>query len=143
MGYVFAALASILWGLVYTLNQKLLVYLSPVQLSALHGIGTLIVTLPLLLITPAEAKDTAVAVESPFPYALVFVVTTMSALAGLCILASIQYLDATRASFFEISYPLFVCIFSALIFSQRISLGVALGALLMLAGAIVIVRTQH
>jgi drug/metabolite transporter (DMT)-like permease len=66
----------------------------------------------------------------------------VATIAALSILKSIQLLGAQRAAVFEISYPLFVVLFGALLFGQSVSPRVLIGGLLIFAGAFVIMKSE-
>jgi drug/metabolite transporter (DMT)-like permease len=121
-GYVLAVLASALWGLTYCLDERLLAGQSIYRLYYLHTLGGLAVTAPLLW--------------------LIVVTMLVATIAALSILKSIQLLGAQRAAVFEISYPLFVVLFGALLFGQSVSPRVLIGGLLIFAGAFVIMKSE-
>ena len=59
--------------------------------------------------------------------------------AALSILGSIQLLGAGKSAVLEISYPLFVALFSVLLFQGHLSLPVVLGGGFIFVGAAIIV----
>ncbi len=144
-GYVLAVLASALWGLTYCLDERLLEGQSFYRLYYLHTLGGLAVTAPLLwwrgesllpLATPLPGDSAG------SPSWLIIVTMLVATIAALSILKSIQLLGAQRAAVFEISYPLFVVLFGALLFGQTISPRVLLGGLLIFAGAFIILKSE-
>ena len=144
-GYVLAVLASSLWGLTYCLDERLLAGQSVYRLYYLHTLGGLAVTAPLLWwrgesLLPVGGA--APAGGSASPAWLIIVTMLVATIAAVSILKSIQLLGAQRAAVFEISYPLFVVLFGALLFDQAVSPRVLLGGLLIFAGAFVIMRSE-
>ena len=71
--------------------------------------------------------------------ALVALTLATATAAALAILASIQLLGADTSAVLEISYPLFVALFSTLFFQGRLELPVVIGGGFILAGAAIIV----
>lgn len=144
-GYVLAVLASALWGLTYCLDERLLEGQSFYRLYYLHTLGGLVVTAPLLWwrgepLWPLSA--TGPVEGTPTPPWLIVVTMLVATIAALSILKSIQLLGAQRAAVFEISYPLFVVLFGALLFGQAVSPRVLIGGVLIFAGALVIMQSE-
>jgi len=144
-GYVLAVLASALWGLTYCLDERLLEGQSIYRLYYLHALGGVLLTAPLLWwqgesLLPVASLSHSVTPASPSW--LIVVTMLVATIAGLSILKSIQLLGAPRAAVFEISYPLFVVLFGALLFGQSISPRVLIGGALIFAGAFVIMRSE-
>ena len=59
--------------------------------------------------------------------------------AALCILGSIQLLGADTSAVLEISYPLFVALFSVLLFQGQLQFQVIVGGMFIFIGAAIIV----
>jgi len=59
--------------------------------------------------------------------------------AALSILGSIQLLGASKSAVLEISYPLFVALFSAVLFRGQLQLPVVIGGVFIFLGAAIIV----
>ena len=59
--------------------------------------------------------------------------------AALSILGSIQLLGANKSAVLEISYPLFVALFSTLLFRGQLPLPVVIGGVFIFIGAAIIV----
>ncbi|MFN8858187.1 MAG: EamA family transporter [Planctomycetaceae bacterium] len=144
-GYVLAVLASALWGLTYCLDDRLLEGQSIYRLYYLHALGGMLLTAPLLwwqgdTLLPLAATSHGEA--PPSPSWLIVVTMLVATLAALWILKSIPLLGAQRAAVFEISYPLFVVLFGALLFGQSVSPRVLIGGALIFAGAFVIMKSE-
>ena len=144
-GYVLAVLASALWGLTYCLDERLLEGQSIYRLYYLHALAGVLLTPPLLwwqgdTLLPLAATSHGEA--APSPSWLIVVTMLVATIAALSILKSIQLLGAQRAAVFEISYPLFVVLFGALLFGQSVSPRVLIGGALIFAGAFVIMKSE-
>jgi drug/metabolite transporter (DMT)-like permease len=62
--------------------------------------------------------------------------------AALSILASIQLLGAGKSAVLEISYPLFVAVFSVLLFKGQLQSQVVLGGIFIFIGSAIIVLAK-
>jgi len=139
VGYALALLASVLWGLTYCLDERLLAGVSVTRLYFLHcACGAAIAGAILLAQGHSPAAlvrfDTATA---SLPLVALTMLTATAA--TFCILGSIQLLGAHRSAVLEISYPLFVALFSVAFFQGRLDWPVLLGGGFILAGAAIIV----
>ena len=138
-GYALAVSASVLWGLTYCLDERVLASLSVYKLYFLHCLCGLVVAGAILLLqghAPASLVriDTA-AVSLP----LIGLTLVTATAAALCILGSIQLLGADKSAVLEISYPLFVALFSVLLFRGQLQFEVVLGGTFIFIGAAIIV----
>jgi drug/metabolite transporter (DMT)-like permease len=138
-GYVLAVLASVLWGLTYCLDERVLENLSVFKLYFLHCLCGVVIAGAILMLqghSPASLVriDTA-AVSLPLIGLTLVTATT----AALCILGSIQLLGADKSAVLEISYPLFVALFSVLLFRGQLQFEVVLGGAFIFIGAAIIV----
>ena len=138
-GYVLAVLASVLWGLTYCLDERVLSSLSVFKLYFLHCLCGVLVAGVILLIqgtSPAAlfSIDTA---RSSLPLVGLTLVTATAA--ALSILGSIKLLGANTSAVLEISYPLFVALFSVLLFKGQLQLPVVLGGVFIFIGSAIIV----
>ncbi len=110
-GLVLAVLASILWGLTYCLDEKVLSSLSVFKLYFLHCLCGVLVAGVILLVKGASPASlfTIDAANASLPLVALTLVTATAA--ALSILGSIQLLGASKSAVLEISYPLFVALF--------------------------------
>ena len=76
---------------------------------------------------------------SPQSTPLVLVTLLTATIATLCILGSIRLLGANTSAVLEISYPLFVALFSTLIFRGQLQPPVIVGGMFIFLGAAIIV----
>ena len=138
-GYALAVAAAVLWGLTYCLDERVLEGMSVFKLYFLHcACGAAVAGAILLWQGHAPASllrvDTA---RSSLPLVVLTLATATAA--ALAILASIQVLGAHRSAVLEISYPLFVALFSVLLFGGHLQPAVMLGGAFILVGAALIV----
>ena len=138
-GYGLAVLASVLWGLTYCLDERALSSLSVSKLYFLHCVcGALVAGAFLLFQGNSVASlfriDPA---TSSLPLIALTLVTATAA--ALCILGSIHTLGANKSAVLEISYPLFVAVFSTLLFQGQLQLPVVIGGVFIFIGAAIIV----
>lgn len=139
LGFILAVLASVLWGLTYCLDERVLSSLSVFKLYFLHCLCGLLVAGVILLVqgtSPAAlfSIDTA---KASLPLIVLTLVTATAA--ALSILGSIQLLGANKSAVLEISYPLFVALFSVLLFKGQLQLPVVLGGIFIFIGSAIIV----
>ena len=137
LGLIFAIAASITWGLVYTVDQKVLTNLSPLAFLFFSSLISVIVVLPIILyLEPASFKIINLG-NKGLP--LILLAVGLAALANFFIFSAIKILGSSTASVFEISYPFFVVIFGLIIFGGAVNLWFILGSILMFTGAVVII----
>lgn len=141
-GFVLAVLAAVLWGLTYCLDERVLSSLSIYKLYFLHCVCGMLVAGTILLIrgNPLATLFTIDAARSSV--ALVGVTLVTATAAALSILGSIQMLGAGKAAVLEISYPLFVALFSVLLFKGQLQLPVVIGGILIFVGSAIIVLAK-
>lgn len=138
LGYIFAIGSAVCWGMVYTLDQKIVSKISPVSLLFFSYLLSILFLLPLMLFEDNSFK--VFFSSGKINLGLVFVSTFLTVVASLLILNSIKLLNASTASILEISYPVFVVLFSYLLYRQLINWQFALGAALVIIGTAIIIR---
>ncbi len=136
IGFFYAILAAITWGLAYTIDQKILQHTSPLMLLLINALITVVVTLPLVMLNGDLKSGLYLKQDAGY---LILVSQLLALFAGFFILSGIKALGASLASLFEISYPLFVIIFSFLVFGGRFNIFFWFGAVLMLIGSLILV----
>lgn len=141
-GLGLAVLASVLWGLTYCLDERLLASLSVVKVYFLHCLcGVLVAGAVMLLQGTSPAAlfsiDTA---KASLP--LVGLTLLTATAATLSILGSIQFLGANKSAVLEISYPLFVALFSVLFFKGQLQLPVLIGGMFIFLGSSIIMLAK-
>lgn len=137
MGFGLAVLASVLWGLTYCLDERVLASLSVSKLYFLHCIcGAIVAGAILLLQGHAPASLFRIGTTTDLPLVALTLVTATAA--ALSILGSIQLLGANKSAVLEISYPLFVALFSTVLFRGQLQLPVVIGGAFIFIGAAII-----
>jgi len=139
VGIAYALGAAILWGLVYTFDQKILTRTSPLGILFLGSLITVFVTLPFAFSNSESIKPILYSNNKQFLYLLVGT-QLIVVLAEFFIFSSINTVGASIASIFEIAYPLFVAIFTLVLFGGSLNFYFWIGALLMFLGGVVIIK---
>lgn len=141
-GYGLAVLASVLWGLTYCLDERVLSSLSVYKLYFLHCLcGVFVAGAVLLLQGNAPASlFTFNTKAASIPLVLVTLATATAA--ALAILSSIQLLGASTSAVLEISYPLFVALFSVLLFKGQLQPPIVIGGIFIFLGSAIIVLAK-
>ena len=138
-GYVLAVLASILWGMTYCLDERVLASLSVFKLYFLHCLGGVLVSAAILLAQGHSPGSLILFDTTAASLPLVGLTLVTATAAALCILGSIQLLGADTSAVLEISYPLFVALFSVLLFQGQLQFQVVIGGVFIFVGAAIIV----
>jgi drug/metabolite transporter (DMT)-like permease len=136
IGLVFAFGAALTWGLVYTVDQKILTELSPVTLLFIQAVVTVLVLAPFVFVQH-EAFESVRSLSRPTMYFL-FASLVLTVCANVLIFYSIQHLGASTAALLEITYPLFVVFFVLVLFGTAPNVYVLLGGGLILIGAMLV-----
>ncbi len=139
-GYILAFVAAVLWGLTYCLDERVLASLSIPRLYFLHSLcGVLLAGV--ILVAQGNSLASLFKVEVAIrPLVAVTLVTATAA--AFAILGSIQLLGAGTSAVLEISYPLFVALFSVLLFKGQLELPVIIGGVFIFIGSAIIVLGQ-
>ena len=136
-GYLYAIGAAVTWGLVYTIDQRILRGASPFALLFIDSLVTALILLPVLLFDKGSlASLSGTGIKT---WLLIIVSLILAALANFFIFSSIKMIGASYASTFEIAYPFFVVLFSYFAFRAVPSFYFLLGALLIFSGSAVII----
>lgn len=138
IGFIYAISAAVLWGLVYTIDQKILEKVSPLLLIFINSFLIVIITLPILLFDLEPIKVFLHSGKSNLW--LVFISVILATLASFFIFSGIKILGASTTSIFEIAYPFFVVLFCFLFFKTGINLYFLLGSILIFLGSLVIIK---
>jgi drug/metabolite transporter (DMT)-like permease len=136
-GFLYAIGAAVTWGLVYTIDQRILRGTSPFALILIDSLITALILLPVLLYDKCSLVSLSGATSKT--WFLIVVSLILAALANFLIFSSIKIIGASYASIFEIAYPFFVVLFSYFAFSAVPSLYFLLGAVLIFSGSAIIV----
>ncbi|HXE71416.1 MAG TPA: DMT family transporter [Candidatus Nitrosotenuis sp.] len=140
MWLLYALAASILWGLNYTLNERVFQHrISPITLLALQALVGSLVYLTVGYQRGHLRPDFERLLTGQGVAALIALTVVTALVGNLFISFSIQARNATMASLIELSYPIFTVFFTWLLFGHNhLSWGSLLGGALILAGVLVI-----
>ena len=135
-GLIYAFGAAVLWGLAYTLDQKILSKLTPLSFLFIGSLLTALLLLPFLFFQ----KDSFGFIFSSNKTTLLLVFSSilLAALAGFFILSSIKSTNAATASTIEITYPFFVILFSSLLFRTVPNKYFFIGTMFIFLGSVII-----
>ena len=137
-GFLLAVLASVLWGLTYCLDERVLSSLSVFKLYFLHCLCGTVVAGAILLLQGVSPAGLVTIDTSKTGLPLIGLTLVTATAAALSILGSIQVLGASKSAVLEISYPLFVALFSVLLFKGQLELPVVIGGVFIFIGAAVV-----
>jgi drug/metabolite transporter (DMT)-like permease len=137
-GFIYAIIAAVLWGLLYTIDQKILAHLSPILLLFISSIITAVIIFPFVLFQNTSINDLFIQTKANWPLVLLSIV--LGATSSFFILKSISLIGATNASVIEIAYPLFVVLFSFIIFKAVPNLYFLFGGSLIFIGSLIIIK---
>jgi drug/metabolite transporter (DMT)-like permease len=138
IGFLFAIGAAVTWGLVYTIDQKILTELTPITLLLVDSILGLLIALPFIGSISGSFKSLVTTGKTEM--LLIGLSLVLAAFANFFIYSSIKHLGASRASLFEIAYPVFVVLFGMLFFKTSPNIYFFIGGALILIGAGIIVK---
>jgi len=139
MGYILAFLAAALWGMTYTLDEKVLEEYPPVKIYFLHCATGVLISAAVWVACGGRLAELVPASSATSNRRILAASMIIGCLAGLAIVASIVRLGASMAAILEISYPVFVLGFSWALFGRTTNWGVVLGGSLIFLGSAVII----
>ncbi len=137
-GFFYAIGAAITWGLIYSLDQKILTTMSPMTLLFVNSVVTAILLLPFLFFDSGSVKD--VLHSSKTNLWIIFLAVVLAAFANFFIYVAIKVLDAPTASIIEIAYPFFVVLFSYIFFHANPNIYFFIGGTLIFIGSVIVIR---
>lgn len=138
MWFIYAVLASILWGLNYALAEKILYRISPISLLTIEmWLGAILFTAIAYFTT--LKKDIAILASDHLILWLTIAEALVVLVAGFFIAASIHLKDATVAGIIELTYPLFTIFFTWFFFNElHVNSSVVIGGILIFLGVLII-----
>lgn len=142
LGFWLAILASVLWGLTYCLDERVLEGVSVAKLYFLHCLCGAAVAAAVLLAQGSSLPGLFAIDRSKVSLPLIGVTLVTATSAAFAILASIQLLGANKSAVLEISYPLFVALFSVWLFNGHLQLPVVIGGAFIFVGSAIIVMAK-
>ncbi|MEI8227075.1 MAG: EamA family transporter [Planctomycetota bacterium] len=141
-GFGLAVSASLLWGLTYCLDERVLSSLSVYKLYFLHCVCGALIAGTVLVVQGNSAASLFSIDTTTSSLPLVGLTLLTATAAALSILGSIQLLGADKAAVLEISYPLFVALFSVLLFKGQLQTPVVIGGIFIFIGSAIIVLAK-
>lgn len=138
-GIIYALIASVAWGLLYNIDQKILLKSAPLTMFLVGGIMQIIILIPYAF-TDSGHRDISLILTNKNQLYSLFVAEILCIIAGLAILYAVKFLDAPTASVFEISYPIFVALFYYIFFNGNLNSNFWIGTGLIIVGSIIILR---
>lgn len=138
LGFLCAVGAAIIWGLVYTIDQKVLSNISPFNLLFIDSLLTAIIMLPFMFFNNGSIKTVLASGKSTI--SLIILSVVLAGLANFLIFSGIKGLNASSASMIEIAYPFFVVLFSYIFFRSTPNIYFFIGGILIFFGSIIIIR---
>ncbi len=138
MWIIYALGASVLWGLTYVLNEQVYKKISVVTWIAITALAVFIATILMAFFSNNLKPDLLSLASSKrlLFYEIGSIVTLL--IAELCIGASIAGKNATVAALVEVSYPLFVALFSYILFRNHVSWPTIIGGIIIFVGIFVV-----
>lgn len=136
--YGFALTAAVVWGLHYILIDRALTTISPITA---YWMPTLIMVLGLPFFSDTLIKDFKAVYVADWTVQLsVAIIAFTSFIASMSLYKAIQLHNPVHASLIEMSYPVFIVIFSYLILKENhFDIPTMIGGGMMIAGGGVIV----
>ncbi len=139
MWFILAIGASIFWGVTYVINEQVYHKISPVTSLSVSSFFVFVTTLFLAYFSGVISKDINSILSSKKLLILVVAETIGLILAELFIAFSITNKNATLSGLIEISYPIFIAIFSYLLFREnQINTATITGGILIFLGIFII-----
>ncbi|MFA6076705.1 MAG: EamA family transporter [Candidatus Paceibacterota bacterium] len=135
MWVIYAFIAALLWGLDYALTEKVLNRITFSTLLSIELFFGLLGMLLLGLLRGTYWKDWSVILSSQKIIWHVVIIVLVFNIANTFIVLSIGNKNATLAGLIEISYPLFIAVFSWFLFKEsHVNLWTGIGAVLVFSG---------
>ncbi len=143
LGFIFAISASVVWGLVYSIDQEILEKINPINLLFINSIISIILLLPLIFFTDNGHNVLDVINFNKKNVLIVLGNSVLLALANVLIYYGIKNAGASSASIIEITYPIFVIIFSFIIFKTIPNYLFFIGAAIVMIGITLIIKSAN
>ena len=138
MWILFAVGASLFWGLTYVFNERVYEKISVLTSLGITSLVVAIITILLSLIFGTLKSDVTLLMSSK-PLLWYFICGIIALLvAEIFIGFSITAKSATLAGLVEISYPIFIALFSYFFFKQGVSIPTILGGVVIFIGIFII-----
>lgn len=135
MWFFYALTAAVLWGMSYTIYSVLLKSLPPAGMMSLISVGACAVYVTIAMVRGDLATSIGVVQQQPRLLLLTLVTILCVSSAMFLLFYAMKESNPTVAALVEISYPLFVALFSWIFLKEgQMNMGTLAGALLIMAG---------
>ena len=136
MWFIYAMAAAILWGVNYSLSEKIGERISLITLLALEMIlGAVLIGIYAYFTT--LKTDLVTLWANPSLMRLTWIELVVVMVASVAIVLSIQSKNATTAGLIELSYPLFTILFTWVLFHEHhLNMATVIGSILISLGVI-------
>jgi len=137
MWFFLALAASVLWGLVYALHEQVYKHISVLSSIVIDGFVIFVLVGILAWKGGFLERDLAIVLSSE-KVAWLLGAQILAALAATVLVAfSINYKNATVAGLVEMTYPLFIVLFTYLLFREsHLNMGTVIGGVLIFTGVV-------
>jgi drug/metabolite transporter (DMT)-like permease len=136
-GFIYAIGAAVIWGLMYSLHQKVLYSVEPMTLLFIYSAMIAVGLLPVLFFKAGLVGKALMNKEVLY---IVIFSSCLSIIANFLIFSGIKSSNAAIISMIEIAYPFFVVMFSYIIFKATPNFYFFLGGALIFVGSIIIIK---
>lgn len=131
--------AAVLWGLTYVLMERLFQSISIVTLLLITSVLACGVFLPFAWLHGELTRDLKTIWLTPSLLRTLLAYSVVWVAAEICISVSIAAKNASLAGLIEITYPIFIILFSIVLFQENpLNLPVVIGGALIFAGVAII-----
>ena len=135
--YIFAILSSMIWGVHYTILGHSLTKISPYTLLLITSVS--VFGLYFLNYQTVNADIRQIFEMRPTEKLPILLLFFTSLTASLCLYKAISAKNAANAALIEITYPIWIIIFSIFLFKMKVSFASILGGILILLGSGIII----
>ena len=139
--HLFAVLASVLWGVSYTVEERVLRSADPLTVILCHSILSVAVLLPLWFYLNQKGEALQVISNDPQWPRWLLGAFAVGLAANFCIFTSIKLAGSEIAAALEISYPIFTAIFAMILFGRQPTKELLFGGLLIFVGSLIVMRS--
>ncbi len=134
MWILFAFGAALFWGLTYVFREQVYKHISVYTSLGLTALCVSIIVLGISFFSGNLIQDLKTLSASREALRYFLLALGVLIVAELCIGFSITHKNATLAGIVEISYPIFIALFSFILFKVRVPLATIVGALIVFVG---------
>lgn len=143
MWIIFAISASLFWGLSYVLNEEIYRKISIFTSLSIMSLAVFFLTLILAYVTGSLKPDLIEITTSKRLMLYLCSGTLVLLIAELFIGFSIVAKNASLAGLIEISYPIFIILFSYILFKNSVTIPTMIGGVVIFLGVFIIYYFNH